>query len=269
MKNTPRTQYALYIALFSFLFRGPAATAEEQPKKSFYAGPTVSRLSIGGDFDGEHVLFNNDTGELAAVPAFDSGVGYGGVFGFRHSFGSAPVDWAIEMTYQQGALNNSLDSQPNNDKATFHELGWTFKTYFRANHALQPVLVVGFDYPWITVPGGDFNETFGLGDETFRGIGIHTGFGLCYFVMPEFSIEATGLYHDRSFTTLNNDSLDSSLNSHSIEPLLMLRYHFGFGANPSRSENSTASAAAVPASSASITPAAPAPNSMGKDPNLF
>jgi len=248
MKNMTSRALVLWIACMAgtpAVAAGAPVPAEPPASAAFpwsvYLGPSFSWLSLGGDFDGQHVLIQQDTGNIFAVPKFNSGAGFGVVAGFRRPIPLNNLDLALELNYQQGSMTNTLGDSANDQKATLHEVGLTLKSYFRAKNSLQPFLASGVDFPWLTVPNGELLvPSIQTQDETFRGIGYHIGGGLCYFPWPYLSLEGTLAYHYRHFTSLNGMGLgDSSKSSGSFEPTISIRYHFGRGTQPTQEDTHT------------------------------
>jgi hypothetical protein len=199
-------------------------TYQRKTNWSFYLGPTVSWLSLGGDFDGQNVLIDRDTGDIFAIPKFDTAPGIGGVVGLRNPLESCRVDLAMEVSYQQARMNNTLAGISNTNKAVLHEIGVTAKSYFLANQSTQPFLAFGLDVPWLTVPGGNLTNNQ---DATFRGVGLHGGGGLSHFILPHVSLEGSIVYRYRRFTSINGDGLGSlARNSGSFEPTIAVLIHF-------------------------------------------
>ncbi len=197
---------------------------------SVYIGPAFSMLSLKGDFDGNHVLINSETGAIAVVPKFDNAFGYGGVLGIRSRVPAVgAIDLALELSYQQGSMDNSFEGISNDKQALLHDFGFTTKGYFLTDGSLQPVIGIGMDIPWLTVPEAAISPTAGIIDETYHGIGFHTGAGLYYSLGSQISVEAFLAYYWRRFDTLNSSSIDHALISNTFEPSISIRYHFSFG----------------------------------------
>jgi tetratricopeptide (TPR) repeat protein len=193
-----------------------------------FVGSSFSWMSLRGDFDGQRVLINQNNFDVVAVPKFDSAAGVGAVAGIRRTFPANRLALAVELSYQQASMNNSLAGVSNDKKAVLHEVGVTNKLYFHSDRSFQPVLGLGIDFPWVTVPDGELVNFYTTQDATFRGVGFHAGGGLCYFIVPQVSVEGFLAYHYRNFNSINGDNLGStSVHSGTLEPSITVRLHFG------------------------------------------
>jgi hypothetical protein len=199
---------------------------------SVYLGASTGWTYLANDFDGDHVLNNKQTGETSAVPKFSGALPYGGVLGFRLPLPGNPVDLGIELGYREAHLKSNAGAGTNafNDhNGVLHEFNISAKGYFKTDQNVQPVLVAGYDIPWLTIDNG-VQTTPGSGkDEKLKGGGFHAGAGLCWFFVPKWSLEFLLAYRYRRFTSVNGDSIQESLVSNSIEPSLAVSYHFNFG----------------------------------------
>jgi opacity protein-like surface antigen len=236
------------------------------PGARIYIGPQFGWTTLNGDFDGDHVFVNPLTGQVAAVPEFDSGFAYGGVLGLRNTIPHTSVDLAIETSYQEASLNAQLGNFRDFDSKV-REINFLFRSYFRSNKSVQPILAAGFGVPWVTIKDGVSLPNNQVKDAEYTGFAWLFGGGVGIALSQHLSLDAIVLYKHRTFSQVNEEDLSEDLNSSSFEPMVSLRYHFFLGKSselpPSATRTMAPEAVSPAPPAATPPPAAPASNPDG------
>ena len=168
-------------------------------KEGFTLAVIFPYHTIGGDFDGESVLYSNQ--DVFSLPTVTGNYGWGVMAGYRFTKG------ALELTY----LTSTHDVMflKANGKAHYNVINFDLKFCFQAEKPIQPYCLAGIGIPWLIVneghvtvhPGG---TTSNADDAMFASaIAFNLGGGLYLHLHPAFSLGAEVSYRVIIFGTVN------------------------------------------------------------------
>ncbi len=166
-----------------------AAWSQEQQgfaKVGGYAGGSfVPQFTLDGDtFDGFTYYREIDGDEIALLPKLDKQKMFRGILGYRGE--KAALEFSYERTNHSGAFG-----EVGTGKATFQQVNVDARFFFLTHARVQPYLLVGGGFPWLTVKDGSFlvnKPEAGVGDGTFRGYALNTEVGVTVYPHPQVGI---------------------------------------------------------------------------------
>jgi hypothetical protein len=166
-----------------------AAWSQEQQgfaKVGGYAGGTwVPRFTLDGKtFDGFTFYREIDGDEIALLPKLDKQNMVRGILGYRGEKA------ALEFSYER-ANHNGAFGEEGTGKATFQQFNVDGRFFFLTHARVQPYMLVGGGFPWLTVKDGSFLEDepeAGIGDGTFKGYALNTEVGVTVYPHPQVGI---------------------------------------------------------------------------------
>lgn len=171
---------------------------------------------------GIHVAYLSYTQDYLHEEAQD-GIGFGAQiqYGFNHQF-------AASLAYQFYSLNSG--STPIlNSPYPFSEVDLLGKYIFGSTTTpLRPYISLGLNYSRSKQDFYNQQNNFEYTSATYSGITFCGGGGLSYFFSPEWSVDASFLFHTGSFSTIyeNRVLIDDSLKFTSIRGTAGVVYHF-------------------------------------------
>jgi len=171
----------------ALLFIGTATPAWSQTeskgfvKEGGFAGLTfVPQCTFDGvTFDGQSGYKQVDGEELMFLPKVDKQNVIRPVLGYRGSKGS------IEISYDRTAHTGRFADVPM--KATFNSVNVDGRYYFMTRSRIQPHVLVGASYPWLTIQDGSFLEDR-FGDAHFKGYGLNAEAGVTVYPHRQLGI---------------------------------------------------------------------------------
>ncbi len=153
-----------------------------------YFGLATVHQTIGGEFDGETILYGWE--QVIAVPKIRGGLGYGIVFGGRSSH------FGVEFAYLRSQHDASwLDSETNAD---YNAVNVDGKIYLLAATSLQMHLSAGVGFMWLNVDDAAIYHGE-IGDPRFQGFGINVGGGALCYVSRRVGFGVNAAYRKLSF----------------------------------------------------------------------
>jgi opacity protein-like surface antigen len=191
-----------------------------------YAGPSLTHMAIGGDFDGETILVNDDRLSGVAIEDFESAWGVGGVVGLRNAL-PHNLDIALELGYTQSKHDGTFLGVPA-DEATLKVFDVNPRLYFLTHQRFQPSLIAGMGFYSLEANDAAVNiTTLTIEDAKFEGIGFNIGAGVSYFLLQRLSLDANIVYRHASFHRVNDDEIEDPLKIGNVTFGLQLLLHFG------------------------------------------
>lgn len=151
-----------------------------------YAGGSfVPQFTLDGEtFDGLTYYQEVDGDEIAILPKLDKQRMFRGILGYRGEKA------AIELSYER-ATHNGTFGEGGTGKGTFQQVNVDARFFFLTHGRVQPSVLVGGGFPWLTIRDGSFLENqpeAGLGDGTFRGFALNTEVGVTVYPHPQVGI---------------------------------------------------------------------------------
>jgi hypothetical protein len=166
----------------------PAWSQDQQgfAKVGGYVGGTfVPQFTLDGEtFDGLTYYQQVGGDEIAILPKLDKQRMFRGVLGYRGE--KAAIEFSYERTNHNGAFGEG-----GTGKATFQQVNVDSRFFFLTDARIQPYVLVGGGFPWLTIRDGSFLENqpeAGLGDGTFRGFALNTEVGVTVYPHPQVGI---------------------------------------------------------------------------------
>jgi hypothetical protein len=178
---------AVRILAFSLCLLPLAAPAWSQEgggfaKEGGYIGASgLLDFTFGGEtFDGESVYRKVDGDELLILPKLEGARNtVRAVAGFRSARG------AFEFSYDQSNHHGTFLGETG--EATFHALNLDERIFFLTRTRIQPHVLLGGSFPWLTIKDGSFLDPQ-VGDASFRGFGVNTEAGVTVYPHPRVGI---------------------------------------------------------------------------------
>ena len=166
-----------------------AAWSQDQQgfaKVGGYAGGSfVPQFTLDGDtFNGFTFYREVDGDEIALLPKLDQQKMFRGILGYRGE--KAALEFSYERTNHTGAFGNVGIGQ-----ATFQQVNVDGRFFFLTHARVQPYMLVGGGFPWLTVKDGSFladDLEAGVGDGTFKGYALNTELGVTVYPHPQVGI---------------------------------------------------------------------------------
>jgi len=196
---TSRMLRALGASLVLLALGVAPALAQDPPPKPpgfakvgmYVAVAGLPNFSLDGvTFDGRTLYREIGGPEVAILPSLDTGPMFRIVTGFR----ARPA--ALELSYERRSHAATFLDIPGT--AAFNAFNVDAKIFFRTEDRIQPHIVVGFAFPWLTVHNGSFSndtETAEVADANFTGPAANLEAGVTFFVTNRIGI--SGGYHYR------------------------------------------------------------------------
>jgi hypothetical protein len=165
-----------------------AAWSQEQQgfaKVGGYAGGSfMPQFTLDGEtFDGLTYYQEIDGDEIAILPKLDKQKMFRGILGYRGE--RAALEVSYERTHHNGAFGGGIG------KATFQQLNVDGRFFFLTGTRVQPYVLVGAGFPWLTIKDGSFlnnQSEAGLGDGSFNGYAVNTEVGVTVYPHPQVGI---------------------------------------------------------------------------------
>jgi hypothetical protein len=183
-----------------------------------YIGVVGTSVSVSntGEFSGTNYARTDDPAyEVFLLPSLQQNFGYGFIFGHREQA------YAVELSYWSSnhiavfgpatlnfPQNPSIGISQYQDSATYQSINVDFKRYFFTEQNLQPFLILGVGFPWITLNDDDMNAPpYGsppgtpgsIGSVTLSGLAFDTGLGLEYYFDEHFALQISAIQRWASF----------------------------------------------------------------------
>jgi hypothetical protein len=180
-----------------------AAWSQEQEgfaKVGGYAGGTfVPAFTLDGEtFDGLSAYREVNGDEVALLPKLDKQKMFRGVLGYRYE--KAALEFSYERTTHNGTFGDVLSGE-----ATFQQLNVDVRYFFLTRTRIQPYLLAGGGFPWLTIKDGSFllnDLDAGLGDGRFKGYALNTEIGMTVYPHPQvglvFGYDYRPIWFDRA-----------------------------------------------------------------------
>jgi len=146
-----------------------------------FAGVTfVPQFTFDGiTFDGRTGYKEIDGDELVFLPKVDSQNVMRPVLGYRGTKAS------LEISYDHTSHHGTFAEVPM--KATFNSVNVDGRYYFATRSRIQPFLLAGGSYPWLTIKDGSYlNDRFG--DAHFKGYGLNAEAGVTVYPHRQLGI---------------------------------------------------------------------------------
>jgi hypothetical protein len=166
-------------------------TAWSQDQQGFakvggYAGGSfVPMFTLDGEtFNGLTYYREIDGDEIAILPKLDKQMMFRGILGYRYAKA------AFELSYER-TNHNGVFGEVGTGTATFQQVNANGRFFFRTDARVQPYLLVGGGFPWLTIKDGSFlanQPEAGVGDGTFKGYALNTEVGVTVFPHPQVGI---------------------------------------------------------------------------------
>jgi opacity protein-like surface antigen len=190
LHNTPSNWLGTAVVALVMVCVVPlAAWGQEQQgfaKIGGYAGGSfVPVFTLDGQsFDGFTYYQEVDGDEIALLPKLDRQKMFKGILGYRYEKA------AFEFSYERTSHNGTF-GEDGTGKATFQQLNADVRFFFLSHARVQPYVLAGAGFPWLTIKDGSFLENqpdAGVGDGRFRGYALNTEVGVTVYPHPQLGI---------------------------------------------------------------------------------
>jgi hypothetical protein len=134
-------------------------------------------------FDGLHIYQEEGGEEFAILPLLQGRNLPKFIVGFRTGKG------ALEFSWERGRHDATFFDFPVG--AVFNSVNIDGRFFFRTHHFVQPHVLIGLAFPWLTVDDGSFeNDTpeAEVGDSRWRGPALNTEGGVTVYVTPRAGV---------------------------------------------------------------------------------
>lgn len=189
-RNTPSHWFGTAVLALLIVCVVPlAAWSQDQQgfaKVGGYAGGSfVPTFTLDGEtFDGFTYYREVDGDEIALLPKLDKQKMLRGILGYRGE--KAALEFSYERTSHDGAFGEGGTGQ-----ATFQQVNVDARFFFLTHARVQPYVLVGTGFPWLTIKDGSFLEDqpdTGVGDGSFKGYALNTEVGVTVYPHPQVGI---------------------------------------------------------------------------------
>jgi hypothetical protein len=170
-----------------------AADSFDGAASGLYIGAMLSLATVGGDFDGQ--TFVGGGGSAEVMPELETGLGWGLALGGRFEVMS------FEINYQKTEHDGEFGGVPVD--ASFEAVNLDFKVHLFSESRVQPHILFGFGFPWLTVEDGSVASGGAVDDATFRGICANIGAGVTFYPSEQVGVFAQGGYRWASFDSVD------------------------------------------------------------------
>ena len=118
----------------------------------YTGGSFVPAFTLDGQtFDGLTYYQEVDGDEIALLPKLDRQMMFKGILGYRYEKA------AFEFSYQRTSHNGTF-GEGGTGEATFQQLNVDARLFFRSHARVQPYVLAGVGFPWLTIKDGSFLE---------------------------------------------------------------------------------------------------------------
>jgi len=178
------------LALFLLTLATPAWSQEPEQEQSGFA-KEGGYIGVAGLFDVKLNRDNFDGGsiyqkvngvEFLILPLFEKANMIRGILGVRSQKPrSSSVTTGRSIRARSGGTG----------EATFQAINVDGRYFFATNGRVQPHLLAGGSFPWLSVKDGSFSDATpnaDVGNATYRGFGVNTEAGVTVYPHPQFGI---------------------------------------------------------------------------------
>jgi len=180
----------LVFSLFILTLATPAWSQEEEEQSGFakeggYIGVAgLFDVKLNRDnFDGGSIYKKVNGEELLILPLFEKANMIRGILGVRYP--KAAFEFSYDRTTHQGTFAGGTG------EATFQAINVDGRYFFATNGRVQPHLLGGGSFPWLTVKDGSFSNSTAsaeVGNATYRGLGVNAEAGVTVYPHPQLGI---------------------------------------------------------------------------------
>jgi hypothetical protein len=151
--------------------------------------------SIGGEFDGETILYSGQ--ETFIVPKIKTS------YGFGLAVGMGTNTWKLELGFVRSAHDFSFGTF--RGTSSYNIFNIDFSYYVISRKLIRPYILVGLCVPWVVVNDGSTSLAADaqVGDETFSGVGLNIGPGLEVYLRDNLMVHTEMIFRRISYTKLN------------------------------------------------------------------
>jgi outer membrane protein len=213
-----------------------AAGGKPYAKEGFYFGVILPYNTVDGDFDGETAYQNvpgSPVEEMLLVNDLDGGLGWGAALGYRLP------RLAMELNYLRSKHDQSFGGFDMGE-AELQTLNLDLKYFFLHDKPVQPYLLAGVGYYWLTEEDSAFSPDViaptKVDDATFSNFGLNGGGGVAIYISPRVAVNGGVIFRWTQFTDvqgINEWSLKRDLDFTSLTYSVGLTYTLG---TPARRE---------------------------------
>jgi hypothetical protein len=177
-----RRAAVLTLAALAWTVPAHAQAGRGFAKEGMYVGvAAMPDFTLDGvSFDGETLYQEVGGDEIALLPRLDTQDMFRGVVGFR----ARP--FALEFSYERTRHLGTFAGD--SGEAVFNSVNVDGRVFFLTGGRIQPHIVVGLAFPWLTVVDGSSNERLEVADATWRGPGLNTEAGITVFPHPRVGV---------------------------------------------------------------------------------
>ena len=174
------------LPLFLLMLATPAWSQEQSgfAKEGGYVGVAgLLDAKLDSDtFDGSSLYRKENGDEYLILPLFEGGNMIRGILGVRYP--KAAFEFSYDRTKHPGTF------QGGTGEATFQAINADVRYFFATSGRVQPHVLVGGSFPWLTVKDGSFidAEDADVGNATYRGFGVNTEAGVTVYPHPQLGI---------------------------------------------------------------------------------
>lgn len=150
----------------------------------YVGGSFVPAFTLDGEtFNGLTLYQEIDGDEIALLPKLDKQKMFRGVLGYRYEKA------ALEFSYERTS-HNGVFADVGTGEATFQQLNIDTRFFFLTNGRVQPHILAGAGFPWLTIVDGNFllNDSDAVGDGRFKGYALNTEVGVTVYPHPQVGI---------------------------------------------------------------------------------
>jgi hypothetical protein len=144
----------------------------------------VPAFTLDGEtFDGFTYYQEVDGDEISILPKLDKQKMFRGILGYRGE--KASLEFSYERTNHNGVFGEGTGT------ATLQQFNADARFFFLTYERIQPYVLIGGGFPWLTVNDGSFLENdpeAGVGDGTFNGYALNTEVGVTVYPHPQVGI---------------------------------------------------------------------------------
>jgi opacity protein-like surface antigen len=181
----------LTLALFVLTLATPAWSQEPEQEQSGFAkeggymgGAVMLDAKLNSDtFDGASIYKKINGEEYLILPLFEKATMFRGILGVRYP--KAAFEFSYDRTPYQGTFLGGTG------EATLQAINVDGRYFFATNGRVQPHLLGGGSFPWLTVKDGsalNANVDADVGDATYRGLGVNAEAGVTIYPHPQLGI---------------------------------------------------------------------------------
>ncbi|MEW5925326.1 MAG: outer membrane beta-barrel protein, partial [Candidatus Zixiibacteriota bacterium] len=171
---------------------GSAGAVEKTFKmadKQFYLGGGFAYNSIGGDFNGDHLLSGHS--ETILIPEINPGIGFGLTAGYSTKM-SPLFYFGIEAAFSLTSQDYDFDILDEHNDVTAMFFDFNVKAIY-GPQMIQPYLLPGVSAPYIKLKDAAANDYF-LEDARFTGLGLNFGAGMDLYISPRVFFDINMMY---------------------------------------------------------------------------